>query len=537
MTGPFLRSVGIGLVYSLCYVIVDRLSYIHPLGDLNITPWNPPAALQVFFLVVMGHRWFTWVYLSLCVSDLLVRHSDPLDPSVWLGNLLLVICYTLIALSLRKGHQGIPTLSSRRSIVVLCLILSVGALCTALAYVTLQTLLGPLGPGEFNNAIYRFFVGDLLGMIVLLPLGFQLVDTLGRRRFVHMLRSPSFWPLLGLLLGGLAVLLVLPEESRTRYFFPLFFAVGLMAAAHSLPGATLSSNLIQIPLMISSAQTGATPELLLELQIVVLTLHLTGLIIGTVVDERIRAQERLQDSLQLAAAGELAGSLAHELHQPLSALNAYAESAILQARAASPEPLPKAVQNTLDRIAEETLRASSIVRSLRQFFTAGAASIQAVDPIPLIEECVERVAPLAAERNVRLEISACGWVPEIFVDRVQMSTALGNLLKNAVQASTAGQKVNVRIQSRGPQAVQIRVSDEAAPLSVAEAEQMFRPFATRSKDGLGLGLSISRSLVENNGGTLHYEIAPEKSFIVTLIQDDHEPDIRDEQQRGARLRR
>lgn len=77
MTEPPLRTVLIGTVFSLCYVIVDRLSYIHPLGDLNITPWNPPAAFQVFFLVVMGARWFGWVYLTLGLSDMLVRHSDP----------------------------------------------------------------------------------------------------------------------------------------------------------------------------------------------------------------------------------------------------------------------------------------------------------------------------------------------------------------------------------------------------------------------------------------------------------------------------
>ncbi|MFM7255829.1 MAG: sensor histidine kinase [Betaproteobacteria bacterium] len=535
MTEPPLRTVLIGTVFSLCYVIVDRLSYIHPLGDLNITPWNPPAAFQVFFLVVMGARWFGWVYLTLGLSDMLVRHSDPATPSVWLGNLLLVVCYTLIALSLRKGHQGVPMLGSRRSIVLSCLILSAGALCTAMAYVSLQTILGTLPAGEFIHAIYRFFVGDLLGMIVLLPIGFQLVDVAGRKRFVQMLKAPSFWPLLGLLLAGLAMLLVLPGELRLRYFFPLFFALGLMAAAHSLPGATLSSNMIQVPLMISSAQTGATPELLLELQIVVLTLHLTGLIIGTVVDERIRAQERLQDSLQLAAAGELAGSLAHELHQPLSALNAYAEAAVLQAEGVSPEAMPESVRNTLDRIAQETLRASSIVRSLRQFFTAGAASIQPVDPLHLMQECVDRVASLAAERKVELGIASSGWAPVVFVDRVQMGTALGNLLKNAVQASSPGQKVVIRLLGRGQREVQIRVSDEATPLSAAEAEQLFRPFATRSKDGLGLGLSISRSLVENNGGTLHYEASPEKSFVVTLIHEEHEPDIRNEGPRAARL--
>ncbi|MFN5807863.1 MAG: hypothetical protein ACK441_08270, partial [Burkholderiales bacterium] len=80
--GGQFRTVILGLIFSLTYVLVDRMSYIHPIGDLNITPWNPPAALQVLFLSVMGHRWFIWVYLSLCCSDVLVRHSDLSAASV-----------------------------------------------------------------------------------------------------------------------------------------------------------------------------------------------------------------------------------------------------------------------------------------------------------------------------------------------------------------------------------------------------------------------------------------------------------------------
>ncbi|NDI22139.1 MAG: hypothetical protein EBY76_03665 [Betaproteobacteria bacterium] len=152
-----------GLLFSLTYVMVDWMSYIYPIGDLNITPWNPPAALQVLFLTVMGRRWFLWIYLSLCFSDVLVRQADIGNASVWLGNLLLVACYTLISLSLRSAHKGIPRLGSREAIAKLCLILLAGAMCTALSYVSLQTLLGPLPAGEYSNALFRFFVGDKPG--------------------------------------------------------------------------------------------------------------------------------------------------------------------------------------------------------------------------------------------------------------------------------------------------------------------------------------------------------------------------------------
>ena len=547
--GGQFRTATLGLIFSLTYVLVDRMSYIHPIGDLNITPWNPPAALQVLFLSIMGHRWFLWVYLSLCCSDMLVRHSDLGAASVWLGNLLLVACYTLISLSLRAAYRGVPRLASRKAVAMLCLILLAGAMCTALAYVSLQTLLGPLRPGEYSNALFRFFVGDLLGMLVLLPLGFLLVQPTTRDQILAMFQTPSFWVLAALLGLCLSVILMLPDDLRVRYFFPLFFAMGLMAAAHSLSGAAMTSNLIQIPLVISSAHSGGSPELLLELQIMMLTLHLTGLIIGTLVDERVRTQERLQDSLQLAAAGELAGSLAHELHQPLNALNAYAESAILQAEhirlerrrqidaatqpntpAHSDQPKDSLfssgleLERTLGLIADETQRASGIVRSLRTFFTSGAASISEVDPIQLCLDSLKRLESIAQTSEVKLLCSSLGTVPKIYVDEVQLGTAITNLIKNAIQASSSSQRVEVRVSRSSQTLLEIRVIDEGPSLAIDEVDQLFRPFVSGKKDGLGLGLSISRSLIENNGGTLDYESTPEKCFVIKLYLEDHRSD-------------
>lgn len=556
------RIMIFGLLFSLTYVMVDWMSYIYPIGDLNITPWNPPAALQVLFLTVMGRRWFLWIYLSLCFSDVLVRQADIGNASVWLGNLLLVACYTLTSLSLRSAHKGIPRLGSREAIAKLCLILLAGAMCTALSYVSLQTLLGPLPAGEYSNALFRFFVGDLLGMLVLLPLGFLLVQRTARQKIVDMFKAPSFWVLAMVLGLCLAVILVLPDELRVRYFFPLFFAMGLMAAAHSLPGAAMTSNLIQIPLVISSAQGGASPELLLELQIMMLTLHLTGLIIGTLVDERVRTQERLQDSLQLAAAGELAGSLAHELHQPLNALNAYAESAMLQAeqirieskrphswaqessetgeqtrQAHAPSTSSEQLERTLSLIVDETQRASRIVRSLRMFFASGETSIRAVDPTQFCREILKRLEPLAQTSGVRLHFSSQGHIPEIYVDEVQMGTALSNLLKNAIQASEYNQKVEINVLRASQSIVLIRVLDQGLKLEADEAERLFRPFVSGKRDGLGLGLSISRSLIENNGGTLDYESTPEKCFVIKFYLEDHRRDEHIRSTRAAGLRR
>ncbi len=313
ITSFFQQKSFIALFFTATYIAADALSFIHPIGQLNITPWNPPAAIQVLFFMLMGWPGTVWAYLTLLVSDGVVRGTMGLvTPEVYLGNALLVVCYASISTALRKFIVEKSNLSAREEIVTLSLIVFAGSLMTGFLYIGLLRLLGGLGMSDFESAFFRFFIGDLLGMMVLLPLAFVFIDQRRIEQFSVMLKSRSYWMLVVVLVICLWGILSLPIELRMKYFFPIFFAVGLMAAAHSLPGATTGLLLVQLPLVFSASHPSVNPASLLELQIVMLTLTLTGLVIGTVVDERMRAQENLRDSLQLIAAGELAGSLAHE---------------------------------------------------------------------------------------------------------------------------------------------------------------------------------------------------------------------------------
>ena len=298
--------------------------------------------------------------------------------------------------------------------------------------------------------------------------------------------------------------------------------VQLLAVTHSLPGASLACLLVQLLLVYSASHDRLGLDFLLDMQWVILTLNLTGLLIGTVVEERREAEERLRESLQLVAAGQLAGALAHELHQPLSALNAYAASALLLGRGGAPGSAAGStarLDQVLHHIADETARASEVVRSLRRYFTAGESRLQRVSVESLVNDCLQRWHTQAQQAGVVLhcELSA---LPPLHVDPVQMGTALGNLLKNAIEASQRGQTVSVLGRWRESGWVELRVCDEGTPLSAAEARQVFRPFYSDKLHGLGLGLSISRSLVENNGGRLIYDNQPQKSFVMLLPSAD-----------------
>ena len=139
---PILNGKLVGaLCFSAAYIAADALSFIHPIGQLNITPWNPPAALQVLFLMLMGWPWMAWTYLTLFVSDGVVRGAAGLlTPEVYFGNALLVACYAGIAMALRKFIVQKPSLSAREETAILSLIVFAGSFFTGAAYISLQSI-------------------------------------------------------------------------------------------------------------------------------------------------------------------------------------------------------------------------------------------------------------------------------------------------------------------------------------------------------------------------------------------------------------
>jgi C4-dicarboxylate-specific signal transduction histidine kinase len=308
--------------------------------------------------------------------------------------------------------------------------------------------------------------------------------------------------------------------DRMKYFFALFFVLGLIAATYSLPGATLVAGLIQLLLFVLATHADVNSANLMDMQIVMLMLSLTGLIIGIEVDERLQTQERLRDSLQLVAAGELAGALAHELNQPMSALNAYAESALMlsQNRAVQPSRQTQ-LEQLLRNIANETVRASDIVKGLRSYFISGVSTLEPMHVQDWVNECVTRVTQNAAQSGVLISTYFEQSTDAFVGDRIQLSTALGNLLKNAIEASGPGMSIKVHV-SDNKRALRIRVVDQGPLLGLDNIDRVFRPFYSDKKDGLGLGLSVSQSLVENNGGTLRYLVEPEKCFEILLPLGD-----------------
>jgi C4-dicarboxylate-specific signal transduction histidine kinase len=216
-----------------------------------------------------------------------------------------------------------------------------------------------------------------------------------------------------------------------------------------------------------------------------------------------RLQNELFHAARLTAAGQMTAALAHELNQPLTAVvNSVNAAKRLLARKGHVNLL--IAQEVTDEAAEQALRASEIVRSLRQFLTRDEKE-RRIELLPsIIEEAsalaLSSIAPLAVDLRFEFDDSArC-----VMVNRVQIQQVIINLVRNAFEAMAeqVSREVTLATRALADGMIEIAVADTGPGLPSDIASRLFEPFISTKHDGMGLGLSISRSIVEAHDGQL-----------------------------------
>lgn len=238
-------------------------------------------------------------------------------------------------------------------------------------------------------------------------------------------------------------------------------------------------------------------------------------IIGTGIDitEQRRAEYRARETLEeasrlqrLQTANELATLLAHELNQPLAAIATYAEAG-LQLLGQKPLAQDKLTRN-LEQISQQSLRAGEAIRHMRAFVGRGR-----LDPVPMDLNAVARstrtmMSPKARTRGIDIVLDLDGMLPPVMGVDVHIEQVLLNLLRNAIDAirdagMTSG---SITVTTRRVENMaQVSVIDSGPGIDAAMADKVFEPFSSRKEYGLGVGLRISRSLIEAHGGRLWVE--------------------------------
>jgi two-component system sensor kinase FixL len=226
--------------------------------------------------------------------------------------------------------------------------------------------------------------------------------------------------------------------------------------------------------------------------------------------EREESAARLQEIqgelarlARLNELGEMASTLAHELNQPLAAIANYTQGCVRLLRNMD-DAVAVRMKEALEETARQSLRAGGIIRHLREFVMRGETEKAPEDIRKLIEEAGALALVGSRERGVRSVFDFSPGVATVMVDRVQIQQVLINLMRNAMEAMRDSERreLVIRTSSGDEGSVIIEVSDTGPGISDEIAARLFQPFVTSKPGGMGIGLSISRRIVEAHGGEL-----------------------------------
>lgn len=505
--GMRMPAVAAASIFLLCYVLLDWASLVFPYSVFGITPWNPSAGLAWAFVLLYGRRAIPLLFIA------------PLIANVWiLGGLLPWWTKISAALIIGAGYTSAlllllhprtrfdPSLNSMRDMVLLMGVALAATGVIALAYAGLIIASGRLPPSDFDWAFLRYWIGDLIGIAVVTP--FLLIHA-SARKLPRISIETGLQALA--ILAALLVIFGLLGGAHLKLFYLLFVPIIWMGLRAGLEGVTFGLVLVQIGVVLGLLLTAEQTASVTSLQALMLVLALTGLAIGVVVSERRRAERQLwlnQEAVsrisRLGSMNEFATAIAHEVNQPLTAVSNYTRivKRYLDTGAGSKEGAVEAATKAVAQVE----RAAAIIKSLRDLIRLGRSEIAPQSVAHIVRESAELVEPNLQRANVQLKTRIPKTLPPVLADILQVEQVLLNLIWNAIEAMGTLPRtpatITIDANADTPDFVEISVSDTGPGFPPDFKDAAVGPAVSTKKDGLGLGLALSRSIVEAHGGRL-----------------------------------
>jgi two-component system sensor kinase FixL len=299
---------------------------------------------------------------------------------------------------------------------------------------------------------------------------------------------------------------LMPQPDRERHdgYLARYRSTGerhIIGIGRIVTGKRRDGTTFPMHLSIGEMQSGGEP-------------YFTGFVRDLTEHQQTQARlQELQSELvhvsRLSAMGEMASALAHELNQPLAAISNYMKGS-RRLLAGSADPNTSKIESAMDRAAEQALRAGQIIRRLRDFVSRGESEKRVESLSKLIEEAGALGLAGAREQNIQLRFNLNPKFDQVLVDRVQIQQVLVNLFRNALEAMAQSPKRELIVANTGvaDDMIEVTVSDTGSGFHDDVKPNLFRTFFTTKETGMGVGLSISRSIIEAHGGRMWAESNP-----------------------------
>lgn len=321
----------------------------------------------------------------------------------------------------------------------------------------------------------------------------QFFSTAAERQFGYLEREAI----------GKNVSMLMPEPDRSRHdsYLTRYLSTGerhIIGIGRIVTGQRKDGTTFPMHLSVGEAQSGGAR-------------YFTGFVRDLTEQQQTQARlQELQSELvhmsRLSAMGEMASALAHELNQPLAAISNYMTGS-RRLLVGSNDPNRVKIEHAMDRAAEQAIRAGQIIRRLRDFVARGESEKRVESLSKMVEEAGALGLAGAREQGVRIRFNLDSGYDLVLVDRVQIQQVLVNLFRNALEAMAQSQERELIASNRPVQddLIEVSVSDTGHGFTDGVKKNLFQTFFTTKETGMGVGLSISRSIIEAHGGKMWAE--------------------------------
>lgn len=512
----------LGAMLVIVFVVMEWLSSIHEFMSVPITPWNPGLGVVFAFMLLRGPLYGLVLFIGMIAAELIVVRTELQWPVIVAIAAIISLVYGSAAVVIRRVLHLDAGLYHLRDLMVLLAAGIVAAFVTSALVALLLTLDHRIELDNVLTAATPLLLGDMIGIAVMTPLTLRLVMLMrGRASLSGYSRPLAFEVVLYAGLSCIALFIIIGGQSGSglRFFYLLFVPVVLAAVRHGFDGACVALAVTQFALVGLMHYFGYDAPAFTDMQTLMLVLTGTGLIVGAVVSERQSAdalrrlaEERLREreaeserAARFSLVSGMASALAHEINQPMTAARALARSAQHIIDGPTPD-LPRAGGNIANAITQID-HASGVMRRMREFLRRGRPHVSSFEVGAMIEDTLTLARPDASARGIEIDVDIPDGLPMIHADRIQIEQVMLNLIRNATDAISGAQQKNgmIRISAAilsGPPRIEIAMRDNGPGIPTHLANRMFEPMTTSKSEGLGLGLSISQTIVESHGGQI-----------------------------------